>query len=162
MSMVGNYFRISSDRLKELQSPREALEEFLNFVQTQGYLEAAYKEQYFYLNLFWADLHIFLGRLRLPNSLWPDYDSSSGEIGTKIENFRFGVGPARFLVPNEVQAIANALRQVSEKAFMNIFRKNYPTRDEDYYEWALSTYLEWKEFLQQAAKEGQVVLFWIN
>jgi hypothetical protein len=165
MAMYGKYLRISFERLKQLQSQPEALKEHLRFVTAEGYLQA-YKEQYFDLNRFWEDLDDYLGRLPQLDSLWREWgvSSSSGEIGKKIENVSFGVGTVRFVTPNQVQAIANVLTSVSkaEVGFMKVYRKNYRTRQEDHYEWVLSTYQEWKQFWQKAAQEGQAVLFWIT
>jgi hypothetical protein len=160
--MYGHYFRISSERLKELQSQPEALEEFLYFVQTQGRLQD-YKDQYFGLNYLFSDLHIFLGQLPLPDSLWRDVRSrySSSEIGTKIKNVSVGVGPVRLLTPSKVQEIANALKDASQEDFLNCYRENYPTR-QDSYDLALFIYTSWKQFLQEAARVGQAVLSWIT
>lgn len=162
MSMCGHYLRILPEKLKELQSQPEVFKEFLYLVMSPECLQVC-KERYCFLNWIWDDLHTFLERLRLPDSLWQRAlgNRYSKEIGTKIENFNFGAGRVRFLAPNEVQAIANALRYVSQKAFMNVFRKNYPNR-EDHCDTVLSVYQEWKQFLQKAAEEGQAVLFWIT
>jgi len=158
MAMCGRYLRISFERLKELQSQPEALEEFLSCVLPR------FKDQFFDLNRFWEDLHDYLGRLPQLDSLWQEWEvsSSDGEIGKKIENVSYGVGTVRFVAPNQVQAIANVLTAVSkaEVGFMKLYRKNYRTRQEDHYEWVLSTFQEWKQFLQTAAQEGQAVLFW--
>jgi hypothetical protein len=158
--MFGSYLNISVERLKELQSQPEAIEEFLS--SEQLYLS----DQYFGLNRFFYDLHFYLGRLLALDSLWREWGVSStdGEIGKKIENVSFGMGTVRFVAPNEVQAIANVLTAVSkaEVGFMKLYRKEYPNRQEEHYDWVLSTYQEWKQFLQKAAKEGQAVLFWIT
>jgi len=160
MSMYGRYLRISFERLKELQSQPEALEEFLSCVLPR------FEDQFFDLNRFFYDLHCYLGELPLPDSLWREWGVrsryTSGEIGKKIENVSYGVGSVRFVTPNEVQAIVNALRSASQEEFMNAFRENYPTRQEDDYDWVLSIYQEWIQFLQTAAQEGQAVLFWMT
>jgi hypothetical protein len=163
--MCGRYLRISLERLQELQSQPEVFKEFLRFVTEEGCLQA-YKDQFFDLNRFFYDLHFYLGRLPVLDSLWQEWEvsSSSGVIGKEIENVSYGVGSVRFVTPNQVQAIANVLTAVSkaEVGFMKLYRKNYPTWQEDDYDWVLSTYQEWKQFLQKAAQEGQAVLFWIT
>jgi hypothetical protein len=159
--MCGSYLRISSERLKELlQSHPEVVEDFLSGVRLR------LRDQYFWLNRFFYDLHFYLGRLPQLDSLWREWgvSSSDGVIGKEIENVSFGVGTVRFVTPNQVQAIANVLTTVSkaEVGFMKVYRKNYPTWQEDDYDWVLSTFQEWKQFLQKAAQEGQAVLFWIT
>jgi hypothetical protein len=158
MAMYGSDLKISIERLKELQSQPEAVEEFLSGVRLR------LKEQYFGLNRFFYDLHFYLGQLPVLDSLWREWgvSSSDGVIGKEIENVSYGVGSVRFVTPNEVQEIANALRSASQEEFMNAFRENHPTWQEDDYDWVLSIYLEWIEFWQIAAQEGQAVLFWMT
>jgi hypothetical protein len=161
MAMYGSYLKISSERLKELlQSQPEVVEDFLSGVRLR------LRDQYFGLNRFFYDLHFYLGRLLALDSLWREWGVSStgGEIGKKIENVSFGMGTVRFVAPDEVQAIANVLTAASkaEVGFMKLYRKEYPNRQEEYYDWVLSTYQEWKQFLQKGAEEGQAVLFWIT
>ena len=165
MSMCGHYLRISPEELNDLQSQPEVFKEFLYLVMSPECLQAC-KEQYCFLNRFFYDLHFYLGRLLALDSLWREWGVSStdGEIGKKIENVSFGMGTVRFVAPNEVQAIANVLTAASkaEVGFMKLYRKEYPNRQEEYYDWVLSTCQEWKQFLQKAAEEGQAVLFWIT
>lgn len=139
MSMYGNYLKISSEKLKELlQSQPEVVEDFLSGVRLR------LRDQSFGLNHFFYDLHFYLGRLLALDSLWQEWGVSitDGEVGKKIENVSLGMGTVRFVAPNEVQAIANVLTAVSkaEVGFMKLYRKEYPNRQEEHYDWVLSTY----------------------
>lgn len=154
--------RISFEKLQELQSQPEAFDKLIVFISEEGCL-TTYKEQYLDVSKMWIDLHSLIRKLPISKSIWLDLNTRrSKDIGTVIENVVYGFGAVRFLTPEEVEEIANALKFYSPKRFMRDYRQNHPGLEEKNYNFYLSLYLEWKQFLQQAAKEGQAVIYWIT
>jgi hypothetical protein len=189
MSMIGNYRRITPQQLADLQREPESIMEFL-YPDWSG-LPAMWEpvermlepddvgidgpdfhapDRYLDVDKAWHGIHFLLtgeaggGALPLRNAVLG---------GTKLGDVDVGYGPARFLTPDEVKKVAEALSNISEDDLRAGYDPSaleaaeiYPTiwerEGDEALEYLMDNYVELVEFFQEAARCGDAMLLYLN
>jgi hypothetical protein len=164
MSMIGNYVRVSPGQLAELRANPDSIADFL--YPADGAPSLA---NHLDVDKMWHAIHFLLNG-----------DTWEGEVpvvnavlgGEPIGEVDVGYGPARFLKPGEVRALAEALSDIPADELLARFD---PTalNDADVYpqgwsgnphdrEYIASNYRQLVAFLRAASENGEAVIVYLN
>lgn len=163
MSMIGNFLAIRSDQLTALIAEPDLVASFL---YPEGGEEQA---NHLEIDKAWHAIHYMLNC-----SSWEGKGSLSMVIlgGVEIGDDA-GYGPARYLTPSQVKAIAEELAAVNPQAFSASYNpaaldaaEVYPQiweRDgADGLEYVLHYFIQLSSFYQSAAERGDAALIYLN
>ena len=165
--MIGNYRRITLDRLTKLQHESESIASFL-FSHNDP---ECFPEKYLDIDKSWHGIHFLLngdkydGKLPLVNAVLggsPLDDPDRPQLD-------YGV---RYLMPDEVREVAKALSQLSESELRSRFNpsllsaaKIYPNvweRGAEELDYLMFHYARLVKFFQDAAKNGEAMLIYLT
>ena len=168
MGMIGNYRRITIDQLAKLQEDRDSIWGFLFPDDGVEYSD----ENYLNIDKAWHGIHFLLtgtmyeGEPPLVNVVM------GGSPLDDPHNPQFDYGSVRFLMPEEVQEVAEALSQISEADLQARFHPSelsaaniYPNiweRGTEEFEYLMFYYLHLVKFFQDAAKLDKAMLLYIT
>ncbi len=168
MGMIGNYRRVTTDQLAEFQQNPDSILGFLFPDDGAEYSD----ESYLNIDKAWHGIHFLLtgteyeGEPPLVNVVM------GGSPLDDPDNPQFDYGPARFLMPEEVQEVAEALSQISVADLQARFHtlalsaaNIYPNiwkRGADEFEYLMFHYLQLVKFFQNAANLGMAMLLYIT
>jgi hypothetical protein len=162
MSMIGELIGVSVDKLNRLLAEPEQVSEFIE-------TEYANPENECYLGKSWHALHFLL-----TGSAWEGDPPESLAIlgGTPIGDIDVrGYGPALYLTPEEVKAVAAALSAISTNELREVFiledlhqAEIYSVGDneEDEWEYVMDFYRDLVAFYKTAAEANQATVFWLH
>jgi hypothetical protein len=100
----------------------------------------------------------------------PERHQSSNAVlgGSELTDEDLGHGPARYLEPAEVAAVAEALSRVSAEELWSRFDESRVVAEEVYWsadpegrEYALENYRALRAFFDRAAEAGDAVILWL-
>lgn len=161
--MIGNYLRLSPARLADLRANPAAVMDLLypeNGDRPPGHLD---------IDKAWHAIHFLLN-----SQTWDGAPPLVNAVlgGTPLGDLDVGYGPARFLLPQEVEALAGAVSSISAADLLGRFDPTvfneaqiYPhgwegaPHERDY---IASRYRDLVEFVQQAAASGDALLLYLN
>ncbi len=172
MGMIGNYKRITQEQLAALQKEPESIATFL----FPGYEVDKVTEldgRYLNIDKTWHALHFLLTGTALPSQPPLTNVVMGGTPLGDPENPNFDFGPAHFLTPSEVQEVAKEISEISKVELQARFNSSaliaadiYPTdlwkRGQHEVEYVTYYFLPLVKLFQEAAKYGEVVLFYIS
>jgi Domain of unknown function (DUF1877) len=172
MGMIGNYRRITKEQLAILQKEPFAITTFL----FPGYeVDKTTELDGHYLNIdkTWHALHFLLTGTAFPSQPPLTNVVMGGTPLGDPENPNFDFGPAHFLTPLEVQEVAKAISEISLSELQTRFNPLaliashvYPTdlweRGQQEVDYVTCYFVPLVKFFQEAAKHGEVVLFYIS
>jgi hypothetical protein len=183
--MCGTYLRLPEETFNQLQQSPVTITVTPLLDEKVGYSEEEYnclpKEEkrllmvmsacpanhFFEVLKEYYELNTFLGTLPALNSI--KWTATNGYFGIELENTSSNIGCACYAKSKEVQQVTAAINFTTEYDFLNYIRGNYPSHrppDESppntLESHKLSSYIKFKQFLQEAAKAEQAVLFWIT
>jgi hypothetical protein len=172
MGMIGNYRRITQEQLAVLQKEPFSIATFL----FHGYeVDKAIELDRHYLNIdkTWHALHFLLTGTAFPSQPPLTNVVMGGTPLGDPENPDFDFGPAHFLTPLEVQEVAKAISEISLSELQARFNPSafiandvYPTdlweRGQQEIEYVTYYFVLLVKFFQEAAKQEEVVLFYIS
>lgn len=163
MSMIGNFVALSPDRLRALIDEPDSLEDFL--YQEDGDEEPNNRLD---LDKAWHAIHFTLN-----GKAWEGEEPlfltilGGEEIGADV-----GYGPARYLLPDQVRAVAQALNSVSAENFAAKFDPSALAAAEVYpgiwdegaeaLEYVQSYYEDLRKFYISASERNDSVLIYLN
>lgn len=167
MSMIGNLVSVSPQKLEELLQAPEQVPEFLGEVY-----EREDRNEHIDIDKTWQLIHFLLTGEQYEG----EFPLSAVILGgAELGEEDVGYGPARYLTPDEVRAVAAAIAPISEEQLWSRFdakaalmAKIYPeiwSGDESEYvqrDYVLGNYSEVRRFYFEAAKAGHAVLAFIN
>jgi hypothetical protein len=162
MSMIGNYRRLSNSELTELLSDPTKVSDFLYDEQP---------EAKFHLDIdkSWQAIHFLLN-----NDPWEGHGALFDAVlgGEVLGDQDVGYGPARFLTPTDVKAVADALAEISAADLLKKFdpsefnkRDIYPpgwTGNQVELQYLGGNYTRLANFFQLAATNGEAMLLYLN
>ncbi len=108
MSMIGNYLRVSEDRLSRLLAHPETVMEVI-------YREDGPHDDTLDIDKSWHVIHFLLNG-KTWEGQWPWFGAVLG--GTEISDEDVGYGPARYLTPSQVQEVSAALQGIDSEALL--------------------------------------------
>jgi hypothetical protein len=163
--MIGNYRRITPTELGNLQSAPETVTDLLYGKVSNAGTSARSLD----IDKSWHAIHFVL-----TGETWeaqpPLGDAVLG--GTSLGDVDVGYGPARYLTPDAVQAVASALAAISVSDFASRFdigalsdANIYPDVWEDADDelaYILPFYEELRTFFQQAAQAEDAMLLYLT
>jgi hypothetical protein len=162
MSMIGNYRRVSRDRLAALQADPSRVRPFL-------YEGKPPPGVHIDLDKAWHAIH-FLMNGQTWEGTGPLFDAVLG--GETLGQEDVGYGPARFLTPEEVKVTAQALNEVSASDLLEKFDAQelndnniYPgywTGKEIDHQYVRENFVRLVEFFRSAAQSDDALLLYIN
>jgi hypothetical protein len=165
MSMIGNYRRVTPQELAALRADPGSV---MNFLYPKDHSRPP-SGRHLDVDKTWHAIHFLLNG-----------DSWDGERplvnvvlgGTQLGPDDVGYGPARYLEPDEVKQVANALNDVPAFELIERFDAGslndaeiypHPWSDgPDDREYISSRYLELTEFFRKAADAGDAMLLYLN
>jgi hypothetical protein len=164
MSMIGNLIAVNPDQLQLLVRDPDSIEAFI--YPDDGDSEP---DNHIDLDKSWHAIHFTLN-----GKAWegdePLFLTILGgtEIGEDV-----GYGPARYLRPEQVKAVAAALTGISPENFVARFNPSelvaaeiYPEiwtdEDDDGSEYVSSYYSDLREFYRAASERGDAMLIYLN
>ncbi len=167
MGMIGNYKRITPEQLAELQKKPESITAFI-FTDDDTAVSA---ERYLNIDKSWHGIH-FLLTGTVASGEPPLANAVLGGMPLGLDNPEFDYSPARFLTPDEVQEVAEALSQISDADLQARFNYNALSAADIYPDiWESGSgeleYLMWHyvplvKFFQEAANCGDAMLLYIT
>ena len=172
MGMVGNYRRITQQKLAELQNHPESITDFL-FPGYEADKASELNGSYLYIDKTWHAIHFLLTGTALPSQPPLTNVVMGGKPLGDPENPDFDFSPACFLNPSEVKEASEEISKISKAEFQARFNPSelikadiYPTivwqrRGEEDNKYLTNYFLLLFKFFQEAAKLGEVVLFYI-
>lgn len=172
MGTIGNYRRITQEQLAALQKEPESITAFL-FPSYEADEAAELDGHYLNIDKTWHALHFLLTSTALPSQPPLTNVVMGGKPLGDPENSDFDFGPVCFLTPSEVQEVAKEISKISKAELQARFNPSaliaadiYPTalwrRGQNEVEYATYYFEPLVKFFQEAAKYGEVVLFYIS
>ncbi len=163
MSMIGNYLRISAERLRAL---REDPSGIMSVVYPDG--DAAHPDGvHLDIEKSWHAIHFLL-----TGDTWGGQPPLLHVVmgGAEIGDEDVGYGPARGLTPYEVQAVSSALREISGEALWSRFDEQAFAAAEIYPEgwsadgkdYVVEHYEALRRFFAEAAEAQDAMLLYLN
>jgi hypothetical protein len=165
MSMIGNYRRVTSLELAALQQAPSGITRFL---YPDDY-ESIPADRHLDLDKTWHAIHFLL-----TGDSWEGEQPLRNAVlgGTPLGTTDVGYGPARFLTPTEVHAVAAALRTISiadieaqfdlsKLATADIYPASWEDAEEEL-EYIRPYYRDLVNFFQRAAEADDAILLYIN
>jgi hypothetical protein len=182
MGITASYRRIKPEKFAELQNNPQVAASFFEWDEDSYGIEgidisrSENKENYFSLEKDWHALHFLLTgdtSMSMEENTQVLPPLCNVVIGGTPTEFDATYGFVRYLTPEEVREVADALSQISAEELKGRFNPNlfkqgdiYPGGDgwdEDQIEFLLNElYPELLEFFQKAAKEGDIMLLSSN
>jgi len=165
MSMIGNYKRLSPEKLNDLIAEPEGLMEFLYPDDETSSDMASHLD----IDKTWQAIHFLL-----TGDAWKGTPPLSNAVlgGTELSDEDVGYGPARYLSASEVADVAKHLSKISQDELISRFDLNRFRESEIYPDgWVNSNeerdyiteyYLKLVSFFQDAARSGDALLLYIN
>ena len=162
MSMIGNYRRLTNSELTGLLSDPTKVSDFL-------YDENTDPKFHLDIDKSWQAIHFLLN-----NDPWEGYGALFDVVlgGEALGEQDVGYGPARYLTPAEVKAVADALGEISSSDLLGKFdpsqlnkRNIYPsgwTGNPVELQYIGRNYTRIANFFQLAATNGEAMLLYIN
>lgn len=164
MSMIGTFRRISAAQLHRLQDDPSQLSRFL-------YPDDAETASDHDLDVdkAWHAIHFLL-----TGQVWEGQPPLANAVlgGDPISDEDVGYGPARYLLPEDVQQVANALFDVSQQALLARFEPQalnkagiYPPGwrgNPEELEYIGRYYDLLRDYFRAAAQASDVMLMWIS
>ena len=169
--MVGNYRRITQEKLAELQNHPESITDFL-FPGYEADKASELNGSYLYIDKAWHAIHFLLtGTTHSGEPPLKNVVMGGTPLGD-AENPDFDFCSARFLTPSEVKEVAEEITKISKAEFQARFNPSalvaadiYPTilwqRSGEELEYLTNYFLLLVKFFQEAAKHEEEVLFYI-
>jgi hypothetical protein len=165
MSMIGNYKRLSEDRLNELLAKSETIMDFL-YPDDDPTSEL---ETDLDIDKTWQAIHFLL-----TGDAWkglpPLANAALG--GTELGEEDVGYGPARYLSVSEVAEVAAHLSVISKEELISRFNLNqfrereiYPdgwVGSDEEMNYITGYYLKLVSFFQDASKSNSAMLLYLN
>lgn len=163
MSMIGNYVRVSPARLAELCAKPDSVIDFLypdDLSPLANHLD---------IGKAWHAIHFLLN-----GQTWEGEPPLLNAVlgGKTIGDVDVGYGPARFLEPEQVRALTDALTDISPAELLERFdpralneAKIYPqgwSGEGHEREYIAGNYQRLVEFLRIAAEGGDAVIEYLN
>lgn len=160
--MIGNFKQISPSQLEELMNGSSVVKDMI-YRDTDESLN-----NHLVIDKTWHGIHFLLtGKVWRKGGILGNAIMGGVEIGDDL-----GYGPARYLRPHEVKETSDALELVKECDLKSKFnpdeimkKKVYPFSsrcDEVDLEYILPYFRELKSFYKNCAKNGNVMLIYIN
>jgi hypothetical protein len=161
MSMTGRYLRVSPATIAEIKRSPGSL---LDVLHPESESES-YRSRYLDIEKTWHIIHFLLN-----GEAWtgkgPLFDAVLG--GSELTDEDLGYGPARYLEPAEVAAVAEALSPVSAEDLWGRFDESRVLAAELYWsvepegrEYALENYQALRTFFVHAAAKGDAAILWL-
>ena len=162
MSMIGNYLALSVEQLDALRGNPESVSDFLYPDEGDPNCEASLD-----IDKSWHLIHFLL-----TGSAWegtaPLADAVLG--GVELGDEDVGYGPARFLIPDRVGEVAQALARIggdelwrrfdpAAAAAAEIYPEGWSQDDREY---VVGNYEDVVSFFRRAADAGNAVLIYLN
>ncbi|MBD1944178.1 YfbM family protein [Coleofasciculus sp. FACHB-712] len=167
MGMRGDYRRVTTERLAELQQNPDSILGFLFPDDGAKYSDKSYLD----IDKAWHGIHFLLTGTKYEGETPLVNVVMGGSPLDDPDNPQFDYGPACFLIPEEVQEVAEALSQISEADLQARFHPSalsaaniYPNiweRGTDEFEYLMFYYLQLVKFFQDAAKFRNAIVFYI-
>jgi hypothetical protein len=163
MSMIGNYRRISRRQLAALRANPASMIDFL-YPDDQRPFSA---DEHLDIDKSWHAIHYLLNSDTWEGEPFFDVVLGGTELGEDI-----GYGPARYLSPKEVQAVANALQELPAFEVLERFdaqRLNdaeiYPhgwSGSPEELDYIRDNYLALTEYFRKVAEAKDAMLIYLN
>ncbi len=163
MSMIGNYVRVSPGRLAELRANPDSIMDFLypdDLSRAANHLD---------IDKAWHAIHFLLN-----GQTWEGEPPLVNAVlgGEAIGDVDVGYGPARFLEPDDVRILADAVSDISSAELLERFDPRALNEAEIYpqgwsgegheREYIAGNYQRLLEFLRTAADAGDAVIEYLN
>jgi hypothetical protein len=168
MSMIGNYRRITSEYLSELQNNSDALASLISSDKD------SHTDSTRYLNIekTWHAIHLLL----TGSDSAGEYPLRKAVLGGELLSSSYDIlldFPICFLMPCEVQEVAHALSQISSSelrerfdplklAAASIYPRIWWNRGADMLDSIVQYYSKLVRFFQDAARFNNAILFYIT
>ncbi len=162
MSMIGNLVRVSPEKLDELLESPEQVPAFLDEIY-----EREDSNEHMDVDKAWQIIHFLLTGEQYEG----EFPLSAVMLGGKeLGEEDVGYGPARYLTPDEVRAVATAIAAISEDELWSRFNAKAVLKAQIYpsvwgdgdREYVVNNYAEVRRFYADAAKAGHAVLAFIS
>ena len=164
MGTAGNYFRASESTVEDIRSGRHEL--------TDVMYDRAHEDSILEVDNAWHAIQFTLNG----TSFGGDDDNIFSRLvlsGNKLREDDEDEFSAMLIEPEDVKALSAALRALSEEEFRERFHVDemleneiYPVteddEEEDFFEYVWDHVEEMKEFFEEAAAEGQAVVFYMS
>lgn len=163
MSMIGNYVRVSPARLAELRANPDSIMDFLypdDLCSLANHLD---------IDKAWHAIHFLLN-----GQTWEGKPPLINAVlgGEAIGDVDVGYGPARFLEPDDVRTLADALSYISSAELLERFDP-HALNDAEIYphgwsgkgheqEYIAGNYQRLVEFVRAAADKGDALVEYLN
>jgi len=160
--MIGNFLRLSSDELAALIADPSSVEDFI-------YPDDEERENNIDVDKAWHGIHYLLA-----GDAWAGEPPLANVVlgGTEIGD-DVGYGPARYLTVDEVQAAADALKDIPPEKFRaryvaselsknRIYPEIWDDADEDAIGYLTTWYETLREYYIDAATQGHAMLKYLN
>jgi len=161
MSMIGNFLQVSPVDLEELIADPSGVEAFIDPDDDEH-------ENCIDIDKAWHGIHFLLA-----NDPWGGEPPLANAVlgGTEIGD-DVGYGPARYLNPDEVRAVADTLKQITSQDFRNRYdarklldNEIYPQiwhDDDDAVGYLVAAYDSLRTYYLDAAAKGNAMLKFLN
>jgi Domain of unknown function (DUF1877) len=167
MGMIGNYRRITIDRLAKLQNELDSIADFLLSHNDPEFSS----EKYLDIDKSWHGIHFLLTGDRVEGKPPLENAILGGSPLGDPEHPQLDYG-VRFLIPNEVQEVAKALSQMAESELRSRFNPEllsaaniYPNvweRGAEELDYLMFYYVRLVKFFQAAAENNEAMLIYIT
>jgi hypothetical protein len=178
MSISAEHIRISSKDFEQLLLNPALIEVFLGHLHPQEneYYEMLRAQgQTYLLGTKWQAVHYLLtGEVSEPGKSQIPVPLCNAIMGGHPVQFEDYVETERYLTPDEVKEVANALKAITsddvlanfqkyKTSSVDIYRNGSPSQwDKDLLDWLADYYSGLRDFYMSAADEDQAVLIWIG
>ena len=164
MSMIGNLAEVTPAQLQKLREEPATVQEFI--YADKGDRPVTHLD----LDKAWHGIHFLL----TGDAFGGEGPEALAVLGGNAFGEDVGYGPTRYLVPEEVKAVADVLSTITRGPLHQRYVPEtfeaadiYPTgiwenEDEQAFEWLMLCYEEVKAFYKHAADNGNAVLLYIN
>ena len=164
MGTAGNYFRMSESTVADIRSGRHELTDFM--------YDRAYEDSILEVDNAWHAIQFTLNG----TAFGGDDDNIFSRLvlsGNKLREDDEDEFSAMLIESQDVKELSAALRALSEEEFRERFHVDemleneiYPVTEdddeEDFFEYVWDHVEEMKEFFEEAAAEGQAVVFYMS
>lgn len=170
--MVGNYRRITQEKLAKLQNEPESITDFL-FPGYKADEAAELDGSYLNIDKTWHAIHFLLTGTALPSQAPLTNVVMGGTPLGDAENPDFDFRPVCFLTPSEVKEVAEEISKISKAEFQSRFNPSelikadihpiivWQRGGEEKLKYLADYFVRLVKFFQEAANLEEVVLFYI-